>query len=74
MAKPILVIKIPAGFLRECEKVKEAFKKETDNEYHVIITATPEVEVMTIECFNDAKGLPDIDIEALIKSIKNGED
>lgn len=73
MAKPILLFRLPDEFRNEGTKLREYAEKQLDNEYHILIIASSESQTLTIECFNDVKGLPDIDIEALIKSIKNGE-
>lgn len=75
MAKPILVVKLKQEYdKREYFKsIKELLKKELNDEYHVIITADISFKAVSFECFNDCKGLPDIDIEQLIKDFENGK-
>jgi len=72
MAKPILVIRVPISQL-DIESMKDVDNKissKLQNEYHVLVVNMPEGDTFSIECFNDCKGLPDVDIEELIKSIK----
>lgn len=73
MAKPILVLRLysPIGPNRidmsDLQKIEQLTKDKTGNEYHVIVIHEIGSEKVLIECFNDCKGLPDIDIEKLIK-------
>lgn len=72
MAKPILFIQIPsqealtAGLL---QIIVNDVKEATGNEYHVIITTNSYLKSITMNCYNDCKGLPDIDIKVLVDSI-----
>jgi hypothetical protein len=70
MAKPILVIRVPFSFNdRNVDTVTEKAKSVTDNEYHIIIVAEDSTEIK-FETYNDIKGLTDVDIEELIKTLK----
>ena len=69
MAKPILVLDVSHSISKYAKEIIETIKMQTENEYHVIIRGIDNNE-NTIQCFNDCKGLPDIDIEMLINEIK----
>ena len=70
MAKPILVIRLPFDFHeRNSESVIENVKSVIDNEYHIILVAEDSTEIK-FETYNDIKGLTDVDIEELIKTLK----
>jgi hypothetical protein len=71
MAKPILVVKAykeidaeQLGYMRHSIN-----KTALSSEYHVLVIPGNEDKI-TFECYNDCKGLPDIDIEKLIKDLK----
>ena len=64
MAKPILVVRVDYSAIDYTLKIIENIKKATDNEYHILITMDPDHPV--VQCYNDCKGLPDVDIENLI--------
>ena len=75
MAKPILHVQIESSdrvTQKLIDEIDKFIKESTNNEYHVLVTHIySDTETsFNIECFNDCKGLPDVDIEALIKSIK----
>lgn len=67
MAKPILVIDIVIEYVNDIDikNLQNNLTNMLDNEYHIVVRYV--AENPTIQCFNDCKGLPDIDIEALIK-------
>ena len=70
MAKPILVIRLPVDFHdRNIGTITDSAKSATDNEYHIILVAEDSTEIK-FETYNDIKGLTDVDIEELIKTIK----
>lgn len=70
MAKPILVIRVPFDFNdRNVDTVTELARATTDNEYHIIIVDEDSTEIK-FETYNDIKGLTDVDIEELIKTLK----
>ena len=71
MAKPILVVHVNPENTNDKLLIglKNGLEKDLDNEYHVLMVSIPTVKEVKFECFNDCKGLPDIDIEALITSI-----
>jgi hypothetical protein len=71
MAKPILVIKTrkDADYI-EYTTTKNAAENALGKDYHVIVTSSESKEY-SFECFNDCKGLKDVDIEKLIKDFNN---
>lgn len=68
MAKPILFMKVPqyAGIDGLERQRKHMQNHPVNNEYHVLIAFGDSATLM-IECYNDCKGLSDVDIEKLIK-------
>ena len=70
MSKPILVVRVPIDTSND--KIDEITKGLAIylTDYHVIVFKDNSVEKITFECYNDCKGLKDIDIEKLIKKIK----
>jgi len=75
MAKPVLIITVDIR-LMPSDMVKDfsdGIKKSLDYEYHVLINLMPDA-VFKVECFNDCKGLLDVDIEQLIKDLQNGKE
>ena len=62
MAKPILVVKVDVRALEHGDmgKVAEKVKESTNDEYHVLIVGV-DADTVSFECYNDCKGLPDID-------------
>lgn len=76
MAKPILHIQITSVdrvTQKLIDDIDNTFKEKTNNEYHILISHIHSaIETsFKVECLNDCKGLPDVDIEALIKSINH---
>lgn len=74
MAKPILHVKLigdtPTEFVKE--NIFKSVKEKLNNEYHVLVSHTlADGMKIEVECFNDCKGLTDVDIELLIKSINH---
>lgn len=71
MAKPIFLVKLPNELtgINPIEIIN-SIKIITDNEYHVLITQS-DFKKISFECFNDCKGLKDIDIEKLINDLVN---
>ncbi len=69
MVKPIILIRINNPLTNELRDylVKELF------DYHVLTAVSDKVDDIQIECFNDSKGLKNIDIEKLIKDFNNGK-
>jgi hypothetical protein len=69
MSKPILVVRVPIDTsnnnIDELRKVLSIHLTD----YHLILFKD-NVKKITFECYNDCKGLKDIDIENLIKKIK----
>ena len=74
MAKPIIVITVNKSLVdtEDCKSLQETLERRVNYEYHVIIAASKGAE-FKMECFNDCKGLPDIDIEQLIKDYTNAK-
>jgi hypothetical protein len=66
MAKPIILIDLHYDTIKG-QDISEIVRNATENEYHVIIRGMPE-PTFGFQVFNDCKGLPDIDIELLIKN------
>ena len=64
MAKPILVIKFPAG-TTGVDKIPESLSAD----YHCLFYLSEKAEDIEVQCFNDCKGLPDADIEKMIKEL-----
>jgi hypothetical protein len=65
MAKPIFILKLNREFLdSDISSLVSTLGKELFD-YHVLIFKTDNDE-HSYECFNDCKGLQDIDIEKLI--------
>lgn len=73
MAKPILVITFPLDHLLNDIHTSQALN-EIKKDYHILIVAEPKITEIKIECFNDCKGLPDVDIEKLINDLKTNSD
>ena len=75
MAKPIFVLTLKTHLGRhDFGQIKAALTSDLNNEYHVIIAIDMEMKATSkFECFNDCKGLPDIDIEKLINEYTNGQ-
>lgn len=74
MAKPVLIVKLNIRDVPDIEITKsiESIKNSTNNEYHIVMVGC-DVTDITFECYNDYKGLQDIDIEKLIKDyMKHG--
>jgi hypothetical protein len=74
MAKPILVIRLGGQEIENkyIEQIRKAAIENTKGEYHVIIANIYDGKnQVTFECYNDCKGLPDIDIEKLINETLN---
>jgi hypothetical protein len=72
MAKPILVVRVgkditPEAASRQAEKLNQ----QIGSEYHVLFILTQSEEDVKFECVNDCKGLPDVDIEQMIKDLKS---
>ncbi len=74
MAKPIIVINIPQDIfpIDNQSELVDTVKRITDNEYHCIVVGCKNISDIMISTHNDCKGLPDIDIEQLIKTYTNG--
>ena len=70
MSKPILAVGVPIDTSND--KIDEIRKGLTIylTDYYVIVFKDSSVKKITFECYNDCKGLKDIDIEKLIKNIK----
>ena len=70
MAKPILVVKLGINIPPERrEEQAKRLAERIGHEYHVFFILTQSEKDIEIECFNDCKGLADVDIEKLIKEI-----
>lgn len=73
MAKPIFIATIrnangemPTSVKRE---IRDKLNEQLKEDYHVLfVFKDNEYGGASFECFNDCKGLPDIDIEKLIKN------
>ena len=70
MAKPIFIVNLNSEFLNSdiSELIRDLGKEL--NDYHLLVLKT-ENEYHSYKCFNDCKGLQDIDIEKLINELKN---
>jgi hypothetical protein len=74
MAKPILVVRLEGQEIdkKDIDRIRGAVIVNTKDEYHVLIANIYEGEKQVkFECYNDCKGLPDIDIEKLINETLN---
>ncbi len=67
MAKPILVVHFPEP--EDIKDVRDKVKDALYDEYHVLVVLGSKFDGVKIECFNDCKGLPDIDIEKMINEL-----
>lgn len=70
MSKPILIVRLP---IDASDNITDEISKGLRiylTDYHVIVFKDSSVKKITFECYNDCKGLKDIDIEKLIKKIK----
>lgn len=72
MAKPIFIAKINVP-LKELKNIREFLNKKLRG-YHVLVVNDSEIKESSYECFNDCKGLIDIDIKKLINDFNNGKD
>jgi hypothetical protein len=68
MAKPILLITLPFKLNiieSKVDATTENIRIALKDEYHVLAIRTDQTEIK-FETLNDCKGLPDVDIKALI--------
>ena len=73
MAKPILVVRVYQVDRKRANEITKTVEKIVGYEYHVLTVSTMGNDLPpSFECFNDCKGLPDVDIEKLINDLKNG--
>ena len=68
MAKPIFIVKVSVD-VKNFKDIKEKLQNQL-TDYHVVVINFIEYQQPSFECFNDCKGLPDIDIEKLINDLK----
>jgi len=70
MSKPILVVRVPIDASNNnIDEIRKGLSIYL-TDYHLILFKDSSVKKITFECYNDCKGLKDIDIEKLIKNIK----
>ena len=70
MSKPILAVGVPIDTSNDkIDEIRKGLRIYL-TDYHVIVFKDSSVKKITFECYNDCKGLKDIDIEKLIKKIK----
>lgn len=74
MAKPILVVRVPFESNERHQFIKDRLTRKMED-YHVLLISERinPIDTIRFECYNDVSGLSDIDIQELIKSIKDGE-
>lgn len=73
MAKPIFILRLKQNELTfnfDSERLAKQVRKGLGNQYHVMVTIDPDTTETKFECFNDCKGLPNIDIYKLIKEFQ----
>ncbi len=72
MAKPIFICYTKFEDTDSWNSTEKFLQSKLGADYHVLFVPNIELEFnkYTFECFNDCKGLPDVDIEKLINELK----
>lgn len=76
MPKPILVVEVSIDAKSEALNIiREQLIAQTGNEYHVLVVANlaEKSNEFKVNCYNDCKGILDIDIEKLILSFNENK-